>query len=92
VIVPERINPNAASMASLVRLPGVGRIRAMEIIQYRQEAGGIAFESPASLEEIRGIGPKTIEAMSPWLTFEAAVPDTAADAVDDGQDTDQDPE
>ncbi|MCE5187347.1 MAG: helix-hairpin-helix domain-containing protein [Planctomycetaceae bacterium] len=68
VIVPEKINPNTAPIASLIRLPGIGKIRAMDIIDWRTAHG--PFESAASLEPIRGIGPKTIETLSPWLTFE----------------------
>jgi Holliday junction resolvasome RuvABC DNA-binding subunit len=64
-IQPQRINPNIASMASLVRLPGVGKARAMDIIHYRQNQ-----LSARDLEAIRGIGPKTAEKLSPWLTFE----------------------
>lgn len=69
-VTPERINPNTAPAASLVRLPGIGKVRALEIIAYRQTAQGQAFDSAASLEKIRGIGPKTSEALRGWLVFE----------------------
>ena len=67
---PQRINPNTASMASLVRLPGVGK--AMDIIHYRQgqKLNERAFDSAQDLESIRGIGPKTAAALEPWLVFE----------------------
>jgi hypothetical protein len=69
---PQRINPNTASMASLVRLPGIGKARAMDIIHYResQKHGEPVFLSAQDLECIRGIGPKTAAALGPWLTFE----------------------
>ena len=69
---PERINPNIASMASLVRLPGIGTARALDIIQYRQETpnGRSAFQTLGDMENIKGIGPKTAETMAPYLTFE----------------------
>ncbi|MHC4856830.1 MAG: ComEA family DNA-binding protein [Planctomycetota bacterium] len=66
------INPNTASMASLVRLPGIGKARAMDIIHYRQnqKPDEPVFLSARDLENIRGIGPKTAAALEPWLTFE----------------------
>jgi competence protein ComEA len=71
-VLPQRINPNTASMASLVRLPGVGRARAMDIIHYRQnqKPNELVFHSADDLQKIRGIGPKTAAALGPWLTFE----------------------
>lgn len=72
--LPERINPNTASIGSLVRLPGVGRARALDIIHYRQtqQGDGKVFMTADDLQAIRGIGPKTAEKLSPWLTFEAS--------------------
>ena len=69
---PLRINPNTATMASLVRLPGVGKARAMDIIHYRESQGRdeLVFLSADDLQAIRGIGPKTAAALEPWLTFE----------------------
>jgi hypothetical protein len=69
-ITPERINPNTAPQASLVRLPGIGKVRAMDIIAWRQQQSPPAFTSPQSLEAIRGIGPKTSAALAEWLTFD----------------------
>lgn len=68
---PERINPNTASMASLVRLPNIGKARAMDIIHFRENSGGEeqAFKTAGDLEAIKGIGPKTVENLSPWLVF-----------------------
>lgn len=69
---PERINPNTASVASLVRLPGIGRARALDIVDYRDhQQDGPVFGSPQDLEQIRGIGPKTSAKLAPWLTFNA---------------------
>jgi hypothetical protein len=73
-VSPERINPNTASIASLVRLPGIGKARAMDIIYFRQTSGGggeePVFKMASDLEAIKGIGPKTVENLSPWLTFD----------------------
>lgn len=67
---PERINPNTAPIGSLVRLEGIGRARAMDIIHFRHthQQEGPAFRSVSDLQQIRGIGPKTVETISPWLT------------------------
>lgn len=69
--VPERINPNTAAAASLVRLPNIGMARASDIIAYREnvEPGQTPFETVHDLENIHGIGPKTAEVLEPWLTF-----------------------
>ena len=70
-VPPQRINPNTASMASLVRLPGIGKARAFDIIHYRQTQGQdeSVFQSAHDLEAIRGIGPKTAAKLEPWLVF-----------------------
>ncbi|MHC4552318.1 MAG: ComEA family DNA-binding protein [Planctomycetota bacterium] len=68
--VPETINPNTAPAASLVRLPGIGPARALDIIHYREHAENQpAFGSAADMQAIKGIGPKTAENIAPYLTF-----------------------
>ncbi len=71
IIIDDRINPNKAPSASLVRLPNIGPNRAAAIIEYRrQKNDSIAFETAADLQNIKGIGPKTVESIRPWLCFE----------------------
>ena len=70
-----RVNPNEAPLASLVRLPNVGIVRAEAIIEYRRGSGGEdgesqAFQNCDDLRKISGIGPKTVQNISPWLKFE----------------------
>jgi len=71
LVEPERINPNTAPLGSLVRLPGIGKARALDILHYRQVNAEfeIVFESPGDLQAIRGIGPKTADNIAPWLEF-----------------------
>lgn len=70
-----RINPNGASLASLVRLQGIGITRSTAIVAYRenfrrQQPNRPAFETADDLQKVKGIGPKTVENVSKWLKFE----------------------
>lgn len=67
VSVLDKINPNKDPLQSLVRLPSIGPARAELIIEYR--SGGDFYASPSDLENIRGIGPKTVDKIGPWLYF-----------------------
>ncbi len=66
-----KINPNNASVASLIRLPGIGPVRAAAIVEYRAAMTGStkAFSSCADLQKVKGIGPKTAESIGRWLCF-----------------------
>ena len=70
----EKINPNDAPLASLVRLPGIGVSRAEAIVAYREnfrkERQNKAFQDSDDLQKVKGIGPKTVENISEWLKFE----------------------
>jgi competence ComEA-like helix-hairpin-helix protein len=70
----DTINPNIASKESLVRLPGIGPARAATIVEYRQihSQNGPAFRTPADLDAVAGLGPKTVEKMMPWISFDCA--------------------
>ncbi len=69
----ERINPNDASAASLRRLPGMGITRAGAVVAYREsfaeEEDSPAFQDANDLQNVKGIGPKTIKNTSQWLKF-----------------------
>jgi competence protein ComEA len=70
----EKVNPNCASVESLIRLPGVGFSRAEAIIAYRDNFvkvyGKQAFENGEDLMKVKGIGPKTVENIKKWLDFD----------------------
>ena len=72
-VIEGRINPNDAPVASLVRLPGVGMVRATAIVSYREGyAGeGPAFDDCDDLAEVKGIGPVTVAGVYEYLKFEA---------------------
>lgn len=59
---------NQASQDELESLPGIGPEKADEIIAYRNEFG--PFVSVDDLLNVEGIGPKTLESISQFLTIE----------------------
>lgn len=63
----EKIDPNTASIASLRRLPGIGLVRAENIVIFRRSRGSKAFHTPEDLEKIHGIGKGTVHKISPYL-------------------------
>ena len=70
----DRIDPNTADAATLSALPLIGDKRAEDIVKFRERyvadhAGKLAFERPADLLLIRGIGSATISQLSPYLIF-----------------------
>jgi len=67
----EKINPNLADLASLVRLPRIGPAKAAAIIAYRKAHGPVAFRSAGDLESIKGIGPATVKEIAPHLSLPA---------------------
>lgn len=79
----ERVNPNEAPEASLMRLPQVGAARARAIVTHRERVGSQAGRPPAfktadDLRQIKGIGPAIVEDLRPWLQFDDPVNDANA--------------
>jgi len=62
------ININTATEQELEELPGIGPVTAKRIVEYRQQAGG--FKSVEQLLEVKGIGPKKLAAIRPFVTVQ----------------------
>ncbi len=60
-----KININTASLAQLVKLPGVGRKTADKIIAHRLRT---PFQSPEDITKIKGIGEKKFDKMKGFIS------------------------
>ena len=58
------LDPNTSPADSLELLPGVGRVLADRIVEYRQTK---PFRSEIDITEVKGIGPKLYERIKPYL-------------------------
>lgn len=63
-IATEALNPNTASRDELMRIPGIGEVTALALIEARP------FNELKDLTRVRGIGAKTLEKISPWIKFD----------------------
>lgn len=63
----ELININIASKEDFMTLPYIGEVKAGRIIELRNEMG--AFISIKELEKVKGIGPKTLARLEPFITI-----------------------
>jgi len=74
--VRERIDPNTASAASLRRLRGIGPALAGAIVDHRRARAargrGPAFRTVDDLDDVPGIGPKTLAPIRRFLAVNAA--------------------
>ena len=74
--LPNVVNPNRASWASLARLPGIGEVLAKRIVAYRDEVQDgedqdrRAFSKAEDLTNVKGIGEAKAERIAVFLTFE----------------------
>jgi competence protein ComEA len=59
------VDINEAQWPELVLLPGIGETLAKRIVESRRTLG--PFRDHDDLRRVRGIGPKTLEGMRPYL-------------------------
>ena len=64
-MLQKRIRINEASAKELESLPGIGPAMAGRIIAYRNKNG--PFQQIADLLNVKGIGPKKLEQLAPWV-------------------------
>ncbi len=65
LLVDLGIDPNKATAADLQAIPGIGPVLSERIVQYREEHG--PFDTSDDLIRVRGIGPKTLERIRPFV-------------------------
>lgn len=73
--VQDHINPNRETWISLARLPGIGKVRAMEIVQFREHYQNQHQQDPFrradDLTQVPGIGDITIGKIKSYLVFDS---------------------
>lgn len=62
------VNVNTATAAELERLPGIGPVLARRIVEHREAKG--LFRRLDDLLEVKGIGPKLLRRIQPWLRLD----------------------
>ena len=66
------IDPNRASATELTILPGIGPVLAERIVAERMNTGD--FQRTEDLLRVKGIGPKTLERIRPFLAMSIGGP------------------
>ena len=59
------VDINEAAAAEFALLPGIGKLKSLRIVELRDRKG--RFRDHDELLEVKGIGPKTMERMRPYL-------------------------
>lgn len=65
IAIDFKIDVNAADWPEFALMPNIGEQLARRIVAERQERG--KFRDLTELRRVRGIGPKTLESMKPYL-------------------------
>lgn len=63
----EVIDLNSATIEDIIKIPGIGKVTAKNIIEYREKNG--PFNSLEDLLKVKGIGPKKLEQIKPYVTL-----------------------
>lgn len=66
--VDGKVPINTAPAEQLQMLPGIGPTKAQEIVTYRDQNG--FFQTVEQLQEVKGIGEKTLENVKPYITVQ----------------------
>lgn len=72
ILFGEPLDPNLASVRSLEALPGIGVRRAEALVRTREKA---RFAQIGDLVRARGIGPRTLERVRPFVRVNDTPPD-----------------
>jgi len=75
IVIDFKIDVNQADWPELTLMPNIGEQLAKRIVTDRQERG--PFRDLSDLRRVRGIGPKTLDGIRPYLV---PMPETAATA------------
>lgn len=62
------VRVNQADWPELTLLPNIGEVLAQRIVDYRQQHG--VFQSLDELKNVKGIGPKTLRRIRPYVRLE----------------------
>ncbi|WP_081444920.1 ComEA family DNA-binding protein [Blastopirellula marina] len=73
------VDINQADWPELTQLPGIGETLARRIIESRETLG--PFLDHNDLQRVRGIGPRTLERLRPYLLPTADVENIAGDSL-----------
>ncbi len=71
------VNLNSATLDQLETLPGIGRVTAQRILEYRQKSGG--FKKIEELMNVKGIGEKSFLKLKPLVVVTAKTDKPASD-------------
>jgi len=59
------VDLNAATVDQLTTIPGIGRVTAERIVQWREQNG--PFRRPEDLMKVKGIGDKSFDKLRPYI-------------------------
>ncbi|MCC7466186.1 MAG: helix-hairpin-helix domain-containing protein, partial [Saprospiraceae bacterium] len=65
VVAPVAMDINMAGEEQLKTLPGIGAVRAKQLVQYREKLGG--FQSLEQVAEMRSLPDSVFQQIRPWL-------------------------
>ena len=68
LILGQPLNINKAPIQHLIGLPNIGEKRAKDIVSHRIKFGD--FKRLEDLDAVRGIGPKTLARLQPYIVME----------------------